>query len=271
MPYVTVFDISQESFKWWWPAFGLLFVVIGVMLIKFGAKPGAAKEQKILGWAMVVFASFWTLFSFGFMYSSHREYAEAYRRGQYSVVEGVVEGFHPMPYEGHQEECFVVQKEEFCYSDYDVSKPGFNHSASHGGPIRAGLPVRIAYRDGRILRLEIGAGSIPAEAERVAQSKQEKENWERRLKELESRHSTLYLVLAMIFAGVANGCAFFVLHRMKTLGRNVGHWRWASKDFALYREYWNLAPLKNWSRLPLAVGIASFILAAYFLFHTFSR
>jgi hypothetical protein len=271
MPYVTVFDISQKPFEWWWSASGLLFVVIGILLIRFGTKLGAAREQKILGWAMVIFASFWTLVSFGFMYSSYREYAEAYRTGQYSVVEGIVEGFHPMPYEGHQEECFVVQKEKFCYSDYDVSKPGFHQTASHGGPIRAGLPVRIAYRDGRILRLEIGAGSMSSEAERLAHSKEEKERWERRLKELESRHSTIYFVIAIIFAAVANGCAFFVLHRMKTLGRNVGHWRWASKDIALYKEYWKLAPMKKWSRAPLIVGIACFIFAVYFLFHTFSR
>ena len=225
-----------------------------------------AIDSRLLGWFFIIFASFWTLLAFGFMYSSYREYTAAYRTGQYSVVEGTVEDFHPMPYEGHQEECFRVQKERFCYSDYDLSKPGFNQSAAHGGPIRAGLPVHIAYRDDRILRLEIRADSIPAEAQRAAHSREEKEKWEHWVKDIKLRHSTFYFVLAMVFAAVANGCAFFVLHRMKTLGREIGYWRTASKDFGLYKEYWGLAPSKNWSRAPLIVGILSCVLAAYFLF-----
>ena len=51
-------------------------------------------------------------------------------------------------------EHFDVHGVEFNYSDYIVSA-GFNNTASHGGPIRPGLPVRICYRDGEILRLEI--------------------------------------------------------------------------------------------------------------------
>ena len=70
--------------------------------------------------------------------------------------------------------------------------------------------------------------------------------------------------MAMLFAALASGCAFFVLGRMRSLGRDVTGW--LHKDLALYREYWNLAPAKDWSRTPLIVEIASFILAAYFLF-----
>ena len=69
---------------------------------------------------------------------------------------------------------------------------------------------------------------------------------------------------------LANGCAFFVLHRMKTLGRQVDIWR-TLKDVVLYKEYWRLAPTKNWSRAPLVVGISSFILAALFMFVTFLK
>ena len=85
--------------------------------------------------------------------------------------------------------------------------------------------------------------------------------------EIRLGHS-LYFATAMIFGALANGCAFFVLHRMKTLGRQVGIWR-THKDVALYKEYWRLARTKNWSRAPLIVGIGSFILAALFIFVTF--
>lgn len=192
MPYITVFEITQKPFEWWWPAFGLLFVAIGAFLIRFGPKLDRNKDLKkprfslavdsrLIGWFFVIFASGWTLLAFGGTYSSYREYAQAYRTGQYSVVEGPVEDFHPMSYEGHQNECFRVKKEKFCYSDYTIS-PAFNQSASHGGPIRTGLPVRIAYYEDEnfqayILRLEIRADSLPPEAERAAYSKAEEEKW----------------------------------------------------------------------------------------------
>jgi hypothetical protein len=86
-----------------------------------------------------------------------REYVtlhQAYKNGQYSVVEGRVENFRPMPYEGHQQECFSVYYTRFCYSDFERTA-GFNNAASHGGPIRLGLPVKVAYVDNHILRIEV--------------------------------------------------------------------------------------------------------------------
>ena len=59
-----------------------------------------------------------------------------------------------------------------------------NQSASHGGPIRAGLPVRIAYYEdenlqAHILRLEIRADSLPSAAERSAYATTEGQKWQR--------------------------------------------------------------------------------------------
>ena len=76
--------------------------------------------------------------------TKHWPVTAAFRAGQYSLVEGTVADFHPMPYEGHNEECFTVEDQRFCYSDYVVT-PGFHNTASHGGPIPAGIHVRIAY------------------------------------------------------------------------------------------------------------------------------
>ena len=70
-------------------------------------------------------------------------------------MEGVVHDFHPMSPTGHDEECFSVNAVRFCYSGWEMAPTGFNEDAAHGGPIREGLPVRIAYSDGHILRLEI--------------------------------------------------------------------------------------------------------------------
>jgi hypothetical protein len=176
MSYHTVFEVTQKPFQWGFSAFGLIFVAIGIVFIAFGPqldrlrarepgglasffKPRFGMRPKYLGWLFVIFASIWTAVAFGSTYSSYTRCREAYRTGRYSIVEGSVEDFHPMPSTGHQLECLKVEKERFCYSDYVIS-PAFSQTASHGGPIRAGLPVRIAYVEdgnlnGLILRLEI--------------------------------------------------------------------------------------------------------------------
>lgn len=83
------------------------------------------------------------------------------------MVQGYVTNFRPMPYEGHQDECFSVQSETFCYSDYGITA-GFNNSASHGGPIREGLPVRVSYVGNTIVRLEVRSDVLPSAGERAA-------------------------------------------------------------------------------------------------------
>jgi hypothetical protein len=59
-----------------------------------------------------------------------------------------------MPYTGHAMESFCVQEQCFSYSDYVVTT-GFHNTASHGGPIREGLNVRIEYIGNIILKLEV--------------------------------------------------------------------------------------------------------------------
>jgi hypothetical protein len=57
-------------------------------------------------------------------------------------------------------------------------------------------------------------------------------------------------IAAMIFAALANGFAFFVLYKLRSLGYHVGVWR-TTRDWALYREYWRVAPTNKWSRDPI--------------------
>jgi len=185
MPYVTVFEITHEPFQWWFPASGLMFVAGGIVLILTGRKRPSQERVKIGvtfhsrkrvrrgGYFMLSFASLWVLGAFGSMYSQYRRCVEKYRHGEYSVVEGDVEDFDPMPYEGHQDECFTVQGKRFCYSDYSI-QAGFNQSASHGGPIRQGLPVRIAFSGDKILRVEIRADRMPSASERYEYMKKAK-------------------------------------------------------------------------------------------------
>jgi hypothetical protein len=103
-----------------------------------------------------------------------------------------------MPYEGHQDECFTVQEQQFCYSDYDIV-PGFHNAASHGGPIRAGLPVRIAYRNGSILRLDVAKGQAPTPAQSAAASADGERQWQKRVANdpLQQRMITAFLFTAI--------------------------------------------------------------------------
>jgi hypothetical protein len=139
MRYVTVFDLTQKPFQWWFPAVGTAVIDMGIVLILINRRWPSQTRAKSTGWVAIVFGSLWT--------------------GHYQTAEGNVENFRPMPYEGHTDECFIVQGTTFCYSDYGI-QPGFNSSTSHGGPIRSGLPVRVSYYDGQILRLEIGSDAV---------------------------------------------------------------------------------------------------------------
>jgi hypothetical protein len=166
MPYVTVFEITQKPFQWWFSAVGLIGVAIGIVFVLIGKKWPSQKQARITGYAVIVFGLLYSLFVFVHTFSQYRICMKAYQTGSYNVVEGYVEHFRPMPYEGHQDECFSVRSETFCYSDYEIQS-GFNHSTSHGGPIRQGLPIRVSYYSGRILRLEVRTDSLPSSPQAV--------------------------------------------------------------------------------------------------------
>jgi|1186.fasta_scaffold20337_3 hypothetical protein len=157
MRYVTVFDAAAEPLRnWWFPAYGLIFVAMGLLL---AFKPEALNARVVqragFRWFVLIFAVGWTLACGLAIGLDSYKASRALRTGDYKVVEGRVENFAPMPWAGHGDETFDVNGVHFAYSDYTVTA-GFNNTASHGGPIRAGLPVRISYKgDGEILRLEV--------------------------------------------------------------------------------------------------------------------
>jgi len=178
--FVTVFDFTQKTFPWWNWASPLIFVAIGILFIAVVPKISDKKRAKPFGWIFVVLGSFFAVLTFSSDWSEYRDAVTAVNEHRSSVVEGPVQDFQPMPYEGHQDECFRVQGVQFCYSDY-VSTAGFNQSASHGGPIRAGLPVRITYYNGAILKLEVPPDSLQPQALREASARQEEAQATKRL------------------------------------------------------------------------------------------
>lgn len=154
LTYYTVFEIGQKGPRWNSYVPLVLMISVAVLLIWL------AKRTKSFQWRTgiivggVVSALFFMSFVIGVFKSVRLQ--RAYQRDEYSVIEGTVEDFQPMPPEGHQEECFSVKAKRFCYSDFRGT-PAFNNTTSHGGPIKKGLHVRIAYIGNDILRLQIAS------------------------------------------------------------------------------------------------------------------
>jgi hypothetical protein len=155
--FVVIFELTREGYRtFWFPAFGLIFVALGVAGVVYErlSRPAASNWRRALGpWALLTFSSLWTLTA---GVSTYREYANlrrAVEAGAIQYVEGPVERFVPMPANGHGVEQFEVHSKHFEYSPNVVSA-GFNKPSMLGGPIRAGRYVRVGYVGQTIVRLE---------------------------------------------------------------------------------------------------------------------
>ena len=76
--------------------------------------------------------------------------------GNYEVVEGPVEDFHPMPTDGSSRESFSIGEHTFSYSDDAPVETTtcFDRTRPHGGPIHPGLLLRVKFVDNCILQIE---------------------------------------------------------------------------------------------------------------------
>jgi hypothetical protein len=147
---------------------GILFVILCVVLViaphhlpmkETGQPVILVRVGGLIGLFIALSA---TIESLTLGVADYRYYHGLLQNGKYTIIEGEVENFVPMPYEGHSRESFTVKGVRFSYSDFD-NTPGFNNTSSHGGPIKGGLYVRIYYatdpdypHENRILKLEIG-------------------------------------------------------------------------------------------------------------------
>ncbi len=164
MQYELIFDIAQSGFRnWTFPALGLVFVAAGIFLLKkrkslplmFPGKIGP-KDGAKLAYFVLAFSVLWTTVSFVITGGDYLALRRALEEGKVDIVEGRVENFVSIP---AKSERFTVCGAPFSYSDYFVTA-GFNNTVSHGGPIRAGIWVRIAHVGNRIARLEVAKGAV---------------------------------------------------------------------------------------------------------------
>lgn len=70
--------------------------------------------------------------------------------GDFHVVEGEVQSFS----ETRNDDFFSVGGVQFQIAGSDLTRGALGQRSREGGPIRPGMKVKIAYQDGRILRVE---------------------------------------------------------------------------------------------------------------------
>lgn len=157
MSYHVVFDVADAGYKSWsFPAHGLVMIIVGAFLVAARKNlPGEwwknrPRASAAFAFFFLGFAVLWTSVSFIATYRDFAKASTAQKEGRARVVEGLVTDFKSMP----KRESFCVQSQCFQYSDYIITA-GFNNMSSHGGPIKAGLPVRITYSGNTILKLEV--------------------------------------------------------------------------------------------------------------------
>jgi hypothetical protein len=156
--YHTVFEVSRTGGGLLgFILVPLLFLLAGVGIVRGWIQFRAKKFPKIIGYFFIFFFLFMEV---SVIWDAVRVYSQlesALRNGQFHIVEGPVENFEPMNDWVKKRERFTVGGIRFTYSDYIVDQC-FNHSSTHGGPIRAGLFVRVSYLDNCILKLEVADG-----------------------------------------------------------------------------------------------------------------
>lgn len=151
MVYDTVYDISQGWIEGWpFLAGGALLTVTGAVLVSAPQLaerllPGGTKGRlrRVFSWIFFGFSLLWTVIVATSMIPAHLSLQAAVRDGTCRVAEGVVQDFEPGD-ANRKPERFRVAGVPFSYSDSQING-GFNQTNGSGGPVRAGLRVRICY------------------------------------------------------------------------------------------------------------------------------
>jgi hypothetical protein len=168
--FAVVFDLAAGPDRWLWTrVVPLLLVVVGFGL---AVMPRSILDQlfhgrlgglvgRAFGVVFFVFAASVAGIDAHFHFSRLARLTDLERTHRLTFLAGCLQGFHPMPEGGHEDELVKVGGKEFSYSDFDESSPAFNNSESHGGPIHADSAVRVWYAGNDIVRLEVRDHACP--------------------------------------------------------------------------------------------------------------
>ena len=145
--------LYEATFKF--DLFLLIPVVMMIFILFFPKILKATSEEKYTQVSYKVVKIFCACaFSFVLIFTSivslsqidmYKNVVGAYKTGDYEIIEGYVQNFIPMPYEGHSDESFEINGVKFAYSNYSIQS-GYNNAKSHGGVIKGdGQHLKIGY------------------------------------------------------------------------------------------------------------------------------
>jgi hypothetical protein len=151
MNYRTVFEIGLRSFPWGGLLHPVPAILVGLLLFRFGR---SKQIYQAVGIILAALAGLFFCVGAVALVPTFVELRHASKSGNSSVVEGVVENFHPAPDLGPAKESFYVNGINFSYNALDLT-PCFHNAPIRKGPIRQGLNVRIFYKDACIQRVDV--------------------------------------------------------------------------------------------------------------------
>jgi hypothetical protein len=165
--YTTVYQIAQLAPDWPFACIGLLPLIGGAVILWGKRRFKWTKPHWLFSVFLCVFGFIWVGGVGSSVLVADWNVFTAYQKGDYRTVEGIVDNFHPMPYEGHQDECFSVQDQRFCYS---ISRL---HLVSTT-PLRMVAPFVLVYPSELPIVTDVSYGSTSPKTRRsLQQSRQQ--------------------------------------------------------------------------------------------------
>lgn len=170
---VLVYDFFDDGLQdWWFPAFGLVFVAIGWLMVRYMPRLMSHGRRGFVFWYARIFTWIWfggavvfTVVSFGAIIAVFLILRHDYSDGRFEVVEGPVESYRAATAGSDDRESYVVGDWRFSYSDFDAF-PGYHKTRRRGSPIDEGVYVRISHVNGAIVRLEVERSAVERAAGR---------------------------------------------------------------------------------------------------------
>lgn len=145
-----VYDLAEAGFSAWpamWVGIGL--VILGVVLAWFMPDASATKR-----WGGLVFALVWAAAICMTTVVPYLSLTRSLLNGRSAVIEGRISEYRALGERQTGDESFVLGGRRFEFSEFDL-RPGFKFTRRRGGTLDTGTYVRMKYRGGVILQLDV--------------------------------------------------------------------------------------------------------------------
>lgn len=130
------FHFNWPDCIWWLIPLTLssVFIIASIGVWKSQQTSLSRRFARIIIPIMALFCVVITIVWIGFSLFGYHVIKTQINEQKYTQVNGVVENFAPMPWDGRQQETFVINGVSFSYSSFEI-KPGYHTSSSWGGVI----------------------------------------------------------------------------------------------------------------------------------------